>query len=419
MAEHPNIVLFVAESYRGDVLGHHGNRAAVTPNLDAIVANGAVSYTNAFSQSPVCSPSRCSFMTGCYPHVNGHRSMRNLLKDHEPHLLKSLRKEGYWVWWGGKNDLVALERSEDISRHCDVRNIIPKDYPAGEYKIPPISKDDPRYAVDYRGVADINADGEPFNQKDSINVQGAIDAISTHSGKKPFCIYLPLTLVHPPYATTREFYDLINPDLLPQRLSVEHGEAPVMDALRKAYGSDRLSEAQWKDVRRVYYAMCSQIDDFFGRVVSAVEAKGVYDNTLILFFSDHGDFTGDYGLPEKTHCTLQDCLLNVPLIIKPHASLPVKPGLRQHLTELIDIPATIYDLLGIDPGYDHQGISLRGSLEGDESELRDAVFAEVGSRRGETAFKNMQAREMSEGSFYRTQSGAVFPFHDDGKTAPD
>jgi len=96
----PNIVIFNPDSYRGDVLRHLGNPGAFTPKLDAVVRDGGVSYANAFAQNPVCTPSRCSFMTGWYPHVHGHRSMKNMLKEHEPHLFSVLRREGYHVWWG-------------------------------------------------------------------------------------------------------------------------------------------------------------------------------------------------------------------------------------------------------------------------------------------------------------------------------
>ena len=84
-------------------------------------------------------------------------------------------------------------------------------------------------------------------------------------------------------------------------------------------------------MKRLYYAMCAKVDDLSSMVVDALKERGLYDDTLILFFSDHGDFTGDYSLPEKTHSTMQDCLMRVPLVVKPPAGVPVKRGNRQHL----------------------------------------------------------------------------------------
>jgi arylsulfatase A-like enzyme len=163
--------------------------------------------------------------------------------------------------------------------------------------------------------------------------------------------------------------------------------------------------------------MCAKVDHLFGQVVAALKEQGMYDDTLILFLSDHGDFASDYSLPEKTHSTLQDALVRTPFIIKPPAGVATQPGIRQHLTELVDMTATIYDLLGIEPGYACQGLSLRESLAGTDTEIHDAVFAEVGSRRGESAFKNLDVLNVPKDSFYGRQSQAALKFHDLGSLA--
>ena len=86
----PNIIIFNPDQWRGDVLGHVGNPAAYTPNLDRFVEEDAVSFKNAFCQNPVSTPSRCSFMTGWYPHTRGHRTMHYMLhpEHYEQNLLK-------------------------------------------------------------------------------------------------------------------------------------------------------------------------------------------------------------------------------------------------------------------------------------------------------------------------------------------
>ena len=102
----PNLVIFNPDQWRGDVMGCHGDPAAVTPNLDRLVQTDGVSFRNAYCQNPVCTPSRCSFMSGWYPHVRGHKSMAHMLRPpHDNNLLKTLKDAGYFVWWGGKNDL--------------------------------------------------------------------------------------------------------------------------------------------------------------------------------------------------------------------------------------------------------------------------------------------------------------------------
>jgi len=422
MPKQPNIVLFVPDSYRGDVLGHQGNAGAVTPRLDALATSDAVSYGNAFAQNPVCTPSRCSFMTGWYPHVHGHRSMRNMLKEYEPHLLSVLRREGYFVWWGGKNDLVSVRSREDYLRYCDE-----KFYPDGKYaecmpytQPPPLALDDPRHGAFYRGVLTREGNGLPHYDQDTAWVLGAVDMIRNRPADRPFCCYLPLSKPHPAYYAEEDFYNAIDPDRLPPRIPTPGEDAnlpAVLDAFRACYRSEEITEEMWREVKRVYYAMCAKVDDLFGTVVDALVEQGIYDDTWILFFSDHGDFTGDYSLPEKAHSTLQDCLLRVPLVIKPPRGVPVKPGNRGHLTELVDVTATLYDLLGIAPGYAHQGVSLRASLAGDETPIHDAVFAEVGGRKGEEAFVNTEVLKMSPDTFYGRQGQAAIPHHQAGSHA--
>ncbi|MFW6278903.1 MAG: sulfatase-like hydrolase/transferase, partial [Bacillota bacterium] len=110
MTSKPNIIIFNPDQFRSDALGHLGNEASHTPNLDKLVENDAVSFNNAFCQNPVCTPSRCSFMSGWYPHVRGHRTMYHMMKDDEPVLLRRLKEAGYYVWWGGKNDLIPGQK---------------------------------------------------------------------------------------------------------------------------------------------------------------------------------------------------------------------------------------------------------------------------------------------------------------------
>jgi len=416
----PDILIFNPDSYRGDVLGHLGNRGAVTPCFDALVrVGGGVSYANAFAQNPVCTPSRCSFMTGWYPHVHGYRSMRNMLKSHDPSLFGVLRRNGYHVWWGGKNDLFAVEKPEDFLHFCDTKFRPASSRYTGYRSPPPLAPDDPRQGAFYGGVMPRDATAE-YDDADRAHVDGAIARLRQASDGRPLCMYLPLQFPHPAYHTLAKFYKRIDPERLPPRIPAPDpaaGHPPVLNALRREFGAEQITDTMWLDVKRIYYAMCSQIDHLFGQLVAALKETGRYENTLIVVLSDHGDFAGDYSLPEKTHQTLQDCLLRVPFIVKPPAGVPVRPGLRQALTELIDMPATIYDLLQLDPEYTVQGRSLRASLAGDDAETRDAVFAEVGKRPHEARGPAPEVSAMPPESFYPRQSRAARPFNTIGSYA--
>jgi arylsulfatase A-like enzyme len=126
-------------------------------------------------------------------------------------------------------------------------------------------------------------------------------------------------------------------------------------------------------------------------VVQALKDAGIYEDTAIFFFSDHGDFTGDYGLVEKTQNTFEDCLTRVPFIVKPPANLPVQPGVRQAMVELIDFPATVEDLCGLHLGYTHYGKSLLPLISGQADTHRDAVFCEGGRLPGESQAMELES----------------------------
>ena len=130
--------------------------------------------------------------------------------------------------------------------------------------------------------------------------------------------------------------------------------------------------------------MCARVDFQFGKVLEALRLSGMYDDTAIFFFSDHGDFTGDYGLVEKTQNTFEDVLTRVPFLIKPPSWLPVTPGVSDALIELVDLPATIEALAGIQPRHDHFGCSLLPLVAGETLEHRETVFCEGGRRHYET-----------------------------------
>ena len=111
MKKRPNIVIINPDQMRADSMFHLGNPAAVTPNLDELAKEG-VSFAHAFCQNPVCTPSRCSFMSGWYPHVAGHRTMNHMMHEHEPVLLKRLKEHGYHVWMNQRNDLLPAQNPE-------------------------------------------------------------------------------------------------------------------------------------------------------------------------------------------------------------------------------------------------------------------------------------------------------------------
>ena len=392
----PNVVLFNPDQWRGDTLGHVGHPAVPTPNLDERVRTDAVSFASAFCQNTVCTPSRCSFMTGWYPHVRGHRTMYHMLHKErgEPNMMQVLKENGYYVWWGGKNDLVPGQF--DVAHVCDERfkpdadlmarwGVRVRERSHGGDMAWRGAPDGDNYFSFFKGKLDKGEDPF-FGDPDWQEVLGAIEFLRDYDGDKPFLLNLSLSFPHPPYGVEEPWYSLTDRARLPRRARAPRewaGKPSILEGICKGQRMQSWSEERWAELRAVYCGMCARLDHQFGMLVEALRAAGRYEDTAIFFFSDHGDFTGDYGLVEKTQNTFEDCLSRVPFIVKPPRDRPVQPRVSDALVELIDVSATVYDLAGIEPGYDHFGQSLCPVIAGTTDEHRDAVFCEGGRRIGE------------------------------------
>lgn len=377
-----NIVMIVADQWRGDSVGYDGNEVVQTPELDHLATEG-VAFSNTYCQNPVCVPSRSSFLTGWYPHTKGYRTMHHLMSDEDPNLLKTLKKEGYHVYWGGRNDFLKIDadhdayystRSDQFAEHFKAIMGNKK----GEKREP---KEAPEFYTHAPGVK------EKVSQPDVDQMLDAMEFINNDvSGNDPFCMYLALALPHPPYEIEPEWFDKFNEADIPAPIKLteeQWREKPsIIQGIYKNQNLYNLSDEELKKIKQIYYAMGTKLDHYIGRLVETLKEKELYDDTIIVFFSDHGDYTGDYQMVEKTQNTFEDCLARVPLIIKPAKDMDYIPRKTDALVELIDVQATIMDLLDIKPEHRHFGQSLGDVLKGEE-EHRDVVFCEGGRLEGE------------------------------------
>jgi arylsulfatase A-like enzyme len=403
----PDVVLVAADEWRGDVLGHLGNPAAITPHLDALVAREAVSFARAFCQAPVCTPSRCSFLTGWYPHVRGHRTMHHMLQPDEPMLLRVLRAHGWIVWWGGKNDAVPAERG--FEPYCDVR-FVPRGaapmWAPGDEATWRGRPGDPRYYGFLRGEIPCGPDGGPYPDGDWAAVRAAASFVREAPRDRPLCLFLALTYPHPPYGVEAPWFRAVPRHLVPPPVPPPEegsGHPRTLAALRARQGVEGWDPSAWRELRAVYYGMCARVDAQVGALCEALRAAGRFEQTALFVFSDHGDFAGDFGLPEKAQNVFYEGLVRVPLVVKPPAWVPVRPGVREALVELTDLAATVYELAGIEPGYRHFGRSLVPLLRDPTAPGRDAVFAEGGRLPGEreaTERESLEGLAVPERSLY-------------------
>lgn len=397
----PNIVIFNPDQFRKDSLSHMGNKSSQTPNLDAICKTDGVSFANAFCQNPVCTPSRCSFMTGWYPHTFGHRTMHHMLNKNEPVLLKTLKDNGYFVWWGGKNDLVPADA--DMSMYCDVKYENSNDIVEGLHSNQSWRQRDDEQGYYSMYAGELEKKNGVYNDSDWDDVNGATEFIKNYDSDKPMCMFLALQYPHPPYGVEKPFYDNVNKDNIDMIScsQVDFFNKPsIINGIMKNQNLHNFSDIEFKEIKRTYYGMCNRIDYLFGLVVQSLKEKGMYENTLIVVLSDHGDFTGDYGLVEKTQNTFEDCLVNVPLIIKPPKSSGVTPHINKSLVELVDVVPTICEYAQIDLDYYQFGLSLAYIIKGDANSHREYVCCEGGRLKDESHCKEVLPDKLDKKSLY-------------------
>ena len=361
----PNFVIVVADQLRADAVGAFGSKTASTPNYDALAQRGS-KFTNAFVQHTVCSPSRASFLTGWYPHVRGHRSLTHLLRPEDPNLLKTLKTAGYHVVHAGARGDTWAPGATEAS--CDQYGWDePPKMGADKSRLTP---DDPMSRAFYVGLSE-----QPYDFDEACTVT-AERWLQNRPTDKPWVLYAPLIFPHCPFAVTEPWFSMHDrTNVGPRRPPVVTGHEPAyMANLRRLYGTDRLSDQQWAEIAATYHGMVSRFDSHLGRIVDAV--GDALSNTVVVVFSDHGEYLGDYDLIEKWPSGMHDCLARDPLVM-------AGPGIPQGRTvddmvELIDIVPTIYELAGVEPDYSHFGRSLLPVLADPDVGHRQFAFTEGG-----------------------------------------
>ncbi len=371
----PNLLLLMTDQQRADSIGAFGNPVASTPHIDALAARG-VRFERAYSQHSACSQSRISMMTGWYPHVAGHRTLDHLLQPWEPNLLRSLRDAGYTVAWPGvRGDTFApgvTEASTDFHGF-----IVPPSLDA----LAALHQE--RYPEGHRlrhsflvGRVDV-PDGDVLLTPDEAAVRTAV-ALLDEGMPEPFAMVVTMLAPHPPFAVEDPWASMHDPADMPAPAPPVPGKAGFVHELRTRAGLDRLEPEDWATIAAVYAGMVSRVDEQLGRVLAAVERAGAADRTVTVFHTDHGEYLGDFGLVEKWPSGLDECLVRNPLVIAGPGV--VEGGVAGGLVEMVDLPATLWELAEVEPAHRHFGRSLVPLLSDPSLPHRDRAVSEGGFR---------------------------------------
>ena len=371
----PNVLFLVADDLRTN-LGCYGDAVAITPQLDRLAKRGVV-FERAYAQQTICNPSRASVMTGRRPDSlrlwNLGTHFRQLVPDVVT-LPQFFKQQGYFTRSIGKvyhnftklNDDDPASWSVPAVLHWGSHGRDVAVVPGGE--LPPNLS--PIKSTEIRDVPD-----EAYI--DGRVAATAVEALQALKEKDaPFFLAVGFWKPHRPFNPPKKYWDLYRPENIPPADPATAGGAPglaVESQLGDLVTTAAASPEAARELRRGYYAATSYLDAQVGKVLAELERLGLAENTIIVFWSDHGFLLGEHGAWGKTSCFELDA--RVPLIVVPAGGL-AQPKRTHALAELLDLYPTLTDLAGLPMPADVEGVSLKSVVENPAASVKSAAFTQ-------------------------------------------
>lgn len=414
--KHPNVLIIMTDQQRWDALGCAGNPEVRTPNIDRL-AKGGVQFRNAYSACPVSVPARSAILTGrtiFNVKVLGNGDIENDNIPHFPTFDQILSDNGYHTEYYGKwhvpyqfaskynNAVRPTNKSKYTSVQTTVEGL--REYlnkigypqrPATANELIDNMSLRPYVPLSIDGrvgmeevVAQTNANGNKKkatgSQAENFGVfQGpangslaafegneALEALKQMNPGKPFSLTCSFGPPHPPFVVPKQYADQYDPSKLsvPKSIYDDLKNAPYQRN-NTPFDLRFQNPVMVQQMKQVYYAMITQVDEWVGKLLDELDKKGLTDNTLVIFVSDHGEMLGDHGLNSKMK--MYEGSAHVPLIVRLPDVIPAGIKVDAPVSHL-DLFATILDYTGMKiPETD--GRSLRNLIEGKADNVDYAV----------------------------------------------
>lgn len=434
-AKRPNIIFVITDQQRFDTIAAGGYPYMQTPTLDRMVSEG-VYFRQTYVTSPSCAPSRASLFTGVYPHTNG--VYRN--DEPWPHTwVQQLAASGYRCVNVGKMHTAPFEDAFGFHERHVVEN---KDRATSRL---PFFLDhwdkaiwtrgfEKPSRVTYRRREDYRYSLGAFvwELPEDLHSDNFVPAfarmwLEQYAGAEPFFLQIGIPGPHPPYDPTQEYLDKYAEADLPEAILSEEDIASQPRALRElrqqhlAVDHDAVvhlekpTKEQLRRQRQHYFANVSMIDAQMAKLIEAVQQRGVLEDTIIIFTSDHGDCLNDHGHSQKW--SMYEQSVRVPAIVWCPGRIN-QGKVVNDLVSLFDFGPTILELAGLTVPAWMEAQSLLAYLTGDGAEPREFVFSEHAGDRilSGTEFMTMiRSRRYKLVHFVDTDEGQLF----DMETDPD
>lgn len=340
-----HILLIISDQCRADAIGAYGNEYAQTPALDALAADSTV-FERAVTPSPVCVPARLCMLAGQYANRTGNSNNNPALLYEGEGVYSTITKAGYDSCCVGKMHHV-WDRYGSLGFN--------KRYTQEELSDP--EDDYTKYIMNspYKNVFDYNGQRSEMYYVPQISQLPAeahptqwigdrsVDFINEFDTEKDMFLVASFIHPHPPFCPPAPWNKLFRSENLPDPF-IPETTPDLKPLLHKQFDCDRLdiSRLDAKRLKNYYYASLSFVDYQIGRIISALKEKGMYDDTLVLFVSDHGECLGDYKNMGKR--TMLSPAARIPFIMK----VPGKEHtVRTDVVSLVDIAPTLLSYIGV------------------------------------------------------------------------
>ena len=374
----PNIIIVMTDQQRADLRRSCGYPLDTMPFLDAWAAEG-VDFTRAYTPNPTCMPARVSMFTGRYAschHVRTNHNMKDVCYTRD--LLDVLKAQGYRTALCGKNHSHREPEDFDFHETCGHLGY------EGEENFTPeqVEFADFLRATNHMEMHVPSPHGVEV-QHPYRNVSSALKFIDETPKDQPFFAWVSFAEPHNPYQVPEPYFDMFPPESLPP---VHNGMECLADkghrwpwlrgVWEKVLGED--IEKRILRARSNYHGMLRLIDDQFKRLIEGLEARGLRENTLVIFLADHGDYVGEYGLIRKGD-DLPEILCRIPMAMQGPGV--ARQGRRDDCcVNLIDLLPTVCDMLGVDTPLGAQGKTILPLMQGKPAPAKehDVAYSESG-----------------------------------------
>ncbi|WP_164821472.1 sulfatase family protein [Paenibacillus koleovorans] len=389
----PNLLFVMCDQLRADAIAALGNSTVHSPNLDRLAQRG-VAFTNAYSSCPVCTPARYIIRTGREPHTTGifqngpFEIPEGLPAGMEercgPYLARTLADAGYRTFGIGKfhtspwNEEIGYEvqlHTEELFEnpyqrsHDAYARFLAERYPAFEYLEQLHGERTDMYYIPQMSPLPAELTVE------SWVADRAIEQLRVED-ERPYFGFVSFIGPHPPCAPPIPYNRMYNPDQMSNPVRGER-EIDLMDEqiawMNYAVWAEDINDSLARKIKSRYYGELTYIDQCLGRILDEVEARGDGDNTLICFFSDHGDHLGDHHAWQKESFFEASC--RIPFLLSWPAQLSQDGEVRRELVGLTDLFSIATHAAGV--GDVRDGIDVLGVLA-DRAEPREHLFGYYG-----------------------------------------